>query len=130
MKPLEEYSLGERVVGTFIIVVVVILLLAFIGWLSGGWDVGSDEYFRLASAEESLTTSKYDDRLIALEKEAADNAYRSQVEHLFAVWLRDSTGQPARATTGARHARKAYIDVMRAVEKREEDLRKLRELSK
>jgi hypothetical protein len=128
MKPLEAYSLGERAIGTLIIVVVVILLLAFIGWLSGGWDVGSDEYFRLASAEENLTTSKYDDRLLALEKEAADNAYRSQIEHLFAVWLKDDTGQPKRAVSGARNARKAYIDVMRAVEKREEDLRKLKEL--
>jgi hypothetical protein len=128
MKPLEAYSLGERVVATFIIVVVVILFIAFIGWLSGGWNIGSDDYYRLASAEESLATSKYDDRLLALEKEAADNAYRSQIEHLFAVWLRDDTGQPKRAVTGARNARKAYIDVMRAVEKREEDLRKLREL--
>jgi len=84
----------------------------------------------LASAEdESYVPSKHDEHLFALDREAADNAYRNQIEHLFEIWLKDDVGQPGRAAVGARKARKAYIDVINAIEKREKDLQKLRELN-
>jgi hypothetical protein len=38
MKPLEDATIGQRVVATFIIVLIIILILALIGWISGGWE--------------------------------------------------------------------------------------------
>jgi len=119
---------SHKIIVTFIIVVIIILLLALAGWISGGWNTGPEGY-GLMSAEEPLTASKYDTRIIELDREAADNAYREHIERLFAVWMRDDTGQPARAAAGAHHGRKAYIDVQKAIDKREKELQKLRELS-
>jgi len=85
--------------------------------------------FQLAAAEEALTASKYDDKLLELEKQAIDNAYRQKAEDLIRVWHLDETGQPGRFLTGVRAARKRYIEMMNAIEKRETDLKKLRELS-
>lgn len=109
-------------------VIAILLGVALGGYMTGGWNVGS-EYYGLASAEPELMISKYDDRFLQLEREAADNAYRRQIEHLFDIWMRDPTGQPARAATGAQIARKAYIDVMKAIDNNEQKLHKLRELS-
>jgi hypothetical protein len=127
MRPLEDATIGQRVVTTFIIVLIVILILALIGWLSGGWNEGPEGY-GMASADD-LMASPYDDRIIMLDREAADNAYRAQISHLFSIWMKDDSGQPARAIKGANQARKAYIDVQKAVDKRETDLRKLRTLN-
>lgn len=63
--------------------------------------------------------SPYDKRLIELDRAAADEAYQHQIASLIAVWLKDDTGQPARATVGANRARRAYIAVMREIEQRE-----------
>jgi len=129
VKRLEDMTLGQRIMLTLVIALVILFALALVGWSTGGWNIGSDDYYRVASAEEGLTVSKYDERIEQLDREAAENAYRSQIEHLFTVWMKDSTGQPARAATGAQYARKAFIDVMKAIEERAAKLRKLRELS-
>jgi hypothetical protein len=63
-------------------------------------------------------SSPWDTRIVALDKEALDNAYRDQIEKLFSVWMRDDSGQPERAITGARQARRAYILVRTEIEKR------------
>ena len=110
MRRLEDLDLSQRIVATLIIVVVVILLLALIGWLSGGWeDVKAEE----------IAASRFDGDLIELDKEAVKQAYHDQVVHLFAVWMKDETGQPARATVGVRQARRAYIEAMTKIEQRE-----------
>jgi len=129
MKRLEDLSIGQRTMLMLAIVLMIIFAIAFIGWISGGWNMTSEDYLTLASADEPLTASKYDERIIELDHEAADNAYRDQIEHLFAIWMKDDSGQPERAHRGATQARKAYINVKKAIEKRESDLRKLRELS-
>ena len=38
MKPLSQMTTSERIVITFVIVLVILFVLAFIGWISGGWD--------------------------------------------------------------------------------------------
>jgi hypothetical protein len=63
--------------------------------------------------------SKWDADINRLTQEALDEAYRNQLVHLFSVWMKDDTGQPARAVNGARQARHAYISVMVEIEKRE-----------
>jgi hypothetical protein len=64
--------------------------------------------------------SPWDARMLALDHEALDSAYRAQLTHLFAVWMKDDAGQPRRAINGARQARHAYIEVMKEITKREQ----------
>jgi len=106
-----------------------LLLVGLIGYLSNGWNVGPDDYYRIAAAEEPLVYSKHTERLLQLDKEAVDNAYRSQIEHLFEIWMKDETGQPGRAVVGARKAVKAYMDIMKELDRREQELKKLKALS-
>ena len=70
-------------------------------------------------APEAVPSSKWDERMIELDLEAVDEAYRDTISKLFAVWMRDPTGQPTRAIVGAQAARRAYILVRQALEKRE-----------
>jgi len=73
-----------------------------------------------ASEGEPLGPSKFDAELIAIDREALREAYRNQLVHLFIVWMKDETGQPGRATVGARQARRAYIEAMGRIEEREQ----------
>jgi hypothetical protein len=68
---------------------------------------------------EPTAPSPYDRRLIALDREALDTAYRNQLAKLFGVWMGDDHNQPQRAMTGAARARRAYIAVMKEIEERE-----------
>jgi len=92
-----------------------------------GPDITNNEY-KIAAADEPLFTSKYDDRLLELEKQAIDNAYRQKGEDLIRVWFLDESGQPGRFLSGIRAARKKYIDMQNALEKREKELETLRGL--
>src|SRR5262245_47785415 len=74
-------------------------------------DQQGDDRFQIAAADEPLIATKHDERLLALDREAVDNAYRDQVEHLIQIWFKDESGQPARAINGVRIARKRYIDI-------------------
>jgi len=111
MKQLEDMTIGQRTMLMVLIVLVILFALAFCGWVTGGWDQ--------APAQE-LQPSKFDPRLIALDKEAMDEAYKERVRHLFEVWMKDETGQPGRAIVGVRQARRAYIEAMGKIEEREQ----------
>lgn len=80
-------------------------------------------YFESAVGEiVPIPPSPYDARLEEIEREALDEAYRNQIVHVFEVWMKDETGQPARAVTGARRARKAYVEAMTEIAKRQKPL--------
>ena len=53
----------------------------------------------------------------ALALDALDEALKERIKSLFQVWMRDDTGQPDRAATGARQAIKAYRDATVAMER-------------
>jgi hypothetical protein len=72
---------------------------------------------------EDEPITKYEKQILILEKQAADEALRTQIHQLFLIWLKDEAGQPQRAAVGARKARKAYIAIMDAIEKREREIR-------
>lgn len=79
----------------------------------------------VSSIPPPLPPSDYDARLVALDKEAIDQAYREQVQHVFGVWMKDpDSNQPNRALTGVRNAQRAYIASMDAIKRREEELRR------
>lgn len=123
-----EANVNRPVVLSGVIAIALLLAVALGGYLSGGWNIGPEQY-TVASAEEPLIYSKHSERLLQLDREAVDNAYRHKIEQLFDVWMRDSTGQPERAVTGARIATKAYMDIMKELDRREEQLQKLKALS-
>ena len=76
--------------------------------------------FSLAAvAAQAEPASPFEDRFVTLEREAIDLAYRNQVERLFSTWLKDPAGQPDRALSGIRNARRAYTGAMQEIEKRE-----------
>lgn len=70
-----------------------------------------------------LLPSEYDARLVVLDREAIESAYREQVQHVFEVWMKDDSGQPNRAITGVRNAQRAYIASMNAIKRREQEIR-------
>src|SRR5262245_31356921 len=100
----------------------------------GGSSVPHDDlgYFESAGGEPASTLppkgtfvgkpSPYDDRILQLDLEAIDEAYRKQVELLFSVWMKDDKGQPQRATQGIQQARRAYLLSREALEKRAREL--------
>jgi hypothetical protein len=77
-----------------------------------------------APPAEELLTKEYDEKIIMLERDAIDEAFRDSIQHVFSVWMRDEHGQPGRAINGARQARSAYIRSMQALQKREQGLQK------
>jgi hypothetical protein len=62
--------------------------------------------------------SPYDKVLYDLDEEAIKQAYKTQVENVFAVWMRDQDGQPQRAYAGVQQARRAFIGAMAEIERR------------
>src|SRR5215831_16792756 len=72
--------------------------------------------------QDPFPHSPYDARLIALGKVALDDAYRAQITKLFSVWMGDEHDQPHRAQVGAGRARRAYIGVMKEIERRERQI--------
>jgi hypothetical protein len=112
MTRLEDMSVGNRIMLTIAILIIILILVACIGYWTGRWDAD------VAAAEPA--PSRYEDRLLALDREAIERAYSAQVQQLFLTWMRDLTGQPNRAVTGINQARRAYIASMTAIERREQ----------
>jgi hypothetical protein len=61
----------------------------------------------------------FEGELVKLDREAIEAAYRQQVTSLFQSWMKDESGQPSRALIGVNRARKAYVDSMKAIDRRE-----------
>jgi hypothetical protein len=65
--------------------------------------------------------SKYEEHLLALDREALDKAYKDHIGLVFGVWMKDPSdpSAPSRAGNGARNARGGYEKSMQAIERRE-----------
>jgi hypothetical protein len=72
---------------------------------------------------QPYVVGKYEGKLLELEREAINDAFRQKITSLWTVWMSDERGQPARAVNGALQARKAYTASMQEIERRENDLR-------
>ena len=105
-------TLGQRIVFTFVLVFVLLLLLAAFGYLTGRWD-------EAGAAPQPIPPSKWEDRIIELDKQALDLAYVTQMGHVFSIWVKDGVLDPSRARVGFGNARRAYNDAMIEIEKRE-----------
>lgn len=100
-------TIGRRFIIAFIVVIVILLALALYGYLTDSWEAQA----------QPVPPSKYDERIKQMDIEAIENAYKGQIVHLFEVWMKSAEGQPGRALTGARNARRAYIGAMTELEK-------------
>jgi hypothetical protein len=109
MRDLRDMSFGHRVALTFVIVLIILLALALFGFLTGRWDEAD---------AQAITNSKWDGRMIELDKEALDDAYKAQLMLVWKNWLLDG-GPPTRHATGFARARNGYIASMTEIEKRE-----------
>jgi hypothetical protein len=114
LRSLERLPIGQRIIIAIVMITAVLIALFIISRILG--------YGGAEAQGQVLAPSQFDARIAELEHEAIDNAFRDKVEHLFAVWLQDSTGQPQRATAGITAARKAYIGAMTEIQKRERRL--------
>jgi hypothetical protein len=76
------------------------------------------------SPPQLYVVTKYEGKLLELEREAINDAFRAKITQLWTVWMSDDKGQPARAVTGAAQARKAYIASMQEIDRREEENKK------
>jgi hypothetical protein len=117
MSRFEDLSIGHRIALTVFIVLAILFALALFGYLTGGWD-------NEAGAQPVYVVTKYEPRLLELERKAIEDAFTQKITSLFIVWMSDERGQPARAITGATQARKAFIASMTEIDRREADLRK------
>ena len=71
-----------------------------------------------AAAQAPLPPMQRDDEYIRRQLlDAADEALRDRINHLFGVWMQDPTDQPRRALVGAHRAINAYKDIVRALER-------------
>lgn len=103
MLRLEDLSIGHRIALTVFIVLVILFALALFGYLTGGWNTDAE------AQVPRYEITKYEGEMLVIENKAIDEAFHNQVVNVFAVWMKDATGQPARAVTGVANARKAYV---------------------
>ena len=98
---------------TFIIVLVILLVLAAIGYFSGRWSdatAAPSRQIALCSDEPDINN-----RINIIAFEALDNALRDQIGRLFSTWMKDDTGQPERAATGVKQSAVAYVHARKAI---------------
>jgi hypothetical protein len=108
----EDRSIGYRIVVTVVIVLVILFVLALIGYLSGRWE---------AEAQGApVVPSKYDDQIDELERQALGEAFKKHIGQLYSVWVTDNYQPrfPPKAVVGMRNNRDAYIRAMEAIDKR------------
>ena len=109
-------TFGQRFLLMLFIVLVILFALAAFGYFTDGWEDDPEPAlvrWGMASAEsrpELCMDGDTRERVRKLMIEALDDGLKQKIEDLFAVWLRDTTGQPARASNGMRTALRAYVD--------------------
>jgi hypothetical protein len=119
LRNLQDMTIGQRVVLTFLIVLVVLIALALFGYLTGGWDV---------QAEPRLPLDLYegiplDAQLLPIDRKALEQAYHNHVVKLFTVWLTDGAKDATHFRNGLRISRGAYQLADQALIKREQALK-------
>ena len=143
MRSIEDLNVGNRIAITVAIVLVILFALALFGFLTGRWeDQSKSSQFQLASEQETtlLTFGQSvalaqnqpidvyagippDTKLLALDKQALEQAYTARLIRLFDVWLSSTQGQDATAfQNGLRIARRGYTLAAQALARREQEI--------
>ena len=143
MRSIEDLNVGNRIAITVAIVLVILFALALFGFLTGRWeDQSKSSQFQLASEQETtlLTFGQSvalaqnqpidvyagippDTKLLALDKQALEQAYTARLIRLFDVWLSSTQGQdPTNFQNGLRIARRGYTLAAQALARREQEI--------
>ena len=141
--PLNEMTVGQRFILIIVIVLVILFALAAFGYFTGGWeDQSKVSQFELSSKQETTLISYAqsvalaqgqpidvyagippDTKLLALDKQALEQAYTARLIRLFDVWLSSTQGQDATAfQNGLRIARRGYTLAAQALSRREAEI--------
>src|SRR5262245_9474784 len=115
--PLRQ-SLAERVITTAIIVIAVLLILAFVGWCTGRWEQNAQAQPMVLT----LPPTKWDQRMLELDKQALDEAYIAKIKHIFDIYVREGLASQEGIMKGHAQAQRAYIQAQQAIEIREKVL--------
>jgi len=109
----DALSLRQRIIIAAAIVLAVFLVL-----------LGVSRWFGEAEAQALIPkATPWDARMLELDREALDEAYKDVITHLFEVFVRGDADQPGRTIIGAAKARRSYAQVMEAIERREKLLK-------
>ena len=118
---LEDMTIGQRILLTIIIVLVILFALAIVGWSTGGWDEAPAQ-----QAEQQLYgDTPLDAVLIRLDKRALDTAYEQRLVRLWEVWISPTTRDPTAFTNGLRIARQRYAEAAAGISRRERQILEL-----
>lgn len=104
------------------------LLIFFAGMFLVGLFAASDAAQSDRRGTEEPPISKYEEHLLALDREAVDLAYKQHIGLVFGIWMKDPNDPqaPVRAGTGARNARAGYEKSIERIEQRERRLKESR----
>jgi len=116
LDPLRQ-SLAERITLTMIIVVAVLLILAFVSWCSGRWEIQAQPLQQPMVL--TLPPTKWDGRMLELDKQALDEAYVQKIKQIFDIFVREGLSAPEGPMKGHANAQRAYIYGQQALEIRE-----------
>jgi hypothetical protein len=122
LRDLQDMTIGQRIVLTFVIVVIILLAFAAYGYFSGAWDRADAQQASLRPTDLYGDTP-LDATLLRLDRDTLREAYQAQLLKLWGVWL--ATGAPADATqfkNGMNNARRAYGLAAQALNRREAEL--------
>ena len=109
----------------FAIIVIVLILLACVGYMSGRWEqtdqrTGPIEWFLASASSQPVQTCIADEedreRIRAIAIKALDEALEEQIKYLFMVWMKDDRAQPDRARVGVVAAIKAHQQARKLAE--------------
>lgn len=117
MRDLNEMTLGQRIVLTFVIVLIILFAIAVAGWISGGWDETP-----AAPVGTLYGDTPLDATLLPIDREALTAAYHQQVIKLFTIWITDSVHDPTRFRNGLRIARDGFHQAAGELDKRQQQL--------
>lgn len=89
---------------------------------------GTQSFAAQSKGTEEPPISKYEEHLLALDREAVDLAYKQHIGLVFGIWMKDPNDPqaPVRAGTGARNARAGFDKSMERIEQRERRLKEIR----
>ena len=117
MKLPEDMTIGQRIVLTFVIVLVILFALALFGWSTGRWDEAP------AAEPDLYGYLPLDEHLLRQDRRALDDAYNDHVVKLFIVWLTQGAEKDAsQFRNGLRITRRAYNQAAQGILKREQEI--------
>lgn len=116
MYSLSELTLPQRIIFTFLIVLIILFALAAFGYFGGRWEEAD-----AAPQPDLYQGIPMNEKLLELDKQALDRAYEQQILKLWGVWLTEGAKDSAHFKNGLHNARRAYGMASQAIAKREQE---------